>query len=570
MGRATVVSNLGSGQYRIEIDAGEERINARINKLTEIIEQEQQIKAEAEAEAAGIEEDIAAIVAELNAMIAVTVYIVPDTEAILAKHKEGSQKGEELAKVKARLASIEFRLTAAATQLARIEAVRPKYQKTVWCATHTTNATGEVATIEVPGEPDWIVMAPAGRKPTVADGFLLNRTAMSPEQAFFNYAILPGWQRFTPTYRFGTIYDIDKTTNTCSVMLWPAASSAQRLPVNKKSVFTSVPVVYLTCHAKAFKPEDSVLVEFQGQDWENPRVVGFQHTPRRCPLTVTYAVAPGLMIGIGEAVQHVVHGESTTPVLVSAVDTLTIFTQWSDGRTERERIDEDVQESFTVTAQAARFPDYIYVTPGASATRYPAPGDWSLPAGETFSITPLHVSSDGGYAGEETTIFGPTCETNTFSTTEEDFFVSRGRWWPSPGLGGEFVMVIDGEIHPRDGASLGWTDTHFPEGSPGNSENYKILGADPRWQYVKVESVWVSSFPCPGGDRPQRQGTKIKIFDDNYQRYWDGAVLPESVEILHTGTGDRRSYYRAEVGEIGAQKNEQRFRPLFVFDPGTP
>jgi hypothetical protein len=39
----------------------------------------------------------------------------------------------------------------------------------------------------------------------------------------------------------------------------------------------------MTCNADAFEVGDRVVVEFIGQDWENPRVVGFLDNPKRCP-----------------------------------------------------------------------------------------------------------------------------------------------------------------------------------------------------------------------------------------------------------------------------------------------
>ena len=58
------------------------------------------------------------------------------------------------------------------------------------------------------------------------------REVMTAAQAFWNAAVLPGWQRWMPTYRIGTISDIDYDADTASVELDDATSTAQDLPIN--------------------------------------------------------------------------------------------------------------------------------------------------------------------------------------------------------------------------------------------------------------------------------------------------------------------------------------------------
>ena len=43
-----------------------------------------------------------------------------------------------------------------------------------------------------------------------------------------------------------------------------------------------VPVEYMNCHAAAFADGDEVLVEFSGQDWTSPKVIGFKKNPQTC------------------------------------------------------------------------------------------------------------------------------------------------------------------------------------------------------------------------------------------------------------------------------------------------
>jgi hypothetical protein len=166
-------------------------------------------------------------------------------------------------------------------------------QKTVqaWCADLTEDGTGQVATIEVPGEPQTVLIAPGCRANGPADGAVLARQVMTPSQAFFNAAVLPGWQKHRPTYRIATITAIDMSTDTADVAFVAAASSAQGLDVNRETTKAGVPVVYMTCNAGAFSVGDRVVVEFVGQTWEGARVIGFESNPKSCNWPCVFATA---------------------------------------------------------------------------------------------------------------------------------------------------------------------------------------------------------------------------------------------------------------------------------------
>jgi hypothetical protein len=122
----------------------------------------------------------------------------------------------------------------------------------------------------------------ASSSPAAGDGILTARELMSPEQAFFNAAILPGWQKDKPTYRWGTITGLNFDANTADVTLFDARSSAQRLSVNKVGSLAGVPVQYMTCNADAFEVGDNCIVRFNGQSWDSPVVIGFLDNPKRC------------------------------------------------------------------------------------------------------------------------------------------------------------------------------------------------------------------------------------------------------------------------------------------------
>ena len=159
-------------------------------------------------------------------------------------------------------------------------------EKNVWCADVTEDATGNVATLEIPGENSMVVIKPGAPAPVAADGKLVARAIQHPNQAFFNAAILPGWQKYLPTYRRGTITELDTELDTASVTLTDDKSSAQNLGINKVSELKNVPVKYMECNASAFEVGDTVVVQFDDQSWDKPKITGFVREPKPCGLNL--------------------------------------------------------------------------------------------------------------------------------------------------------------------------------------------------------------------------------------------------------------------------------------------
>jgi len=155
-----------------------------------------------------------------------------------------------------------------------------------WCADLTEDLTGIVTTVEIPGESTVIQIAPGfeGGAEYVPDtsGQLVPTVAQGAAQAFYNLAMLPGWQKWKPTYRYGTISDIDTGVNTCTVTLEDYRSSQQSLVINQSGTLSDVPIEYMSCGGAAFTDGDIVLVQFVGQDWSNPKVIGFKDNPKPC------------------------------------------------------------------------------------------------------------------------------------------------------------------------------------------------------------------------------------------------------------------------------------------------
>lgn len=177
----------------------------------------------------------------------------------------------------------------------------------VWCADLTEDLTGEVGTIEINGEDNEILVMPSGQ---AGLGAIQEAGAGTPAGVFYDWAVRPGWQKFKPTYRVGTITTIDG--DTCSVSLNAAASSDQGLDINQATVLTNVPIEYMTCNGGAFRVDDEVVIEFGGQNWNSPKVVGFRTNPQGCGSL--WVIPYKIYTGATFTLQLDSYGEISTPI----------------------------------------------------------------------------------------------------------------------------------------------------------------------------------------------------------------------------------------------------------------
>ena len=295
MGYATIVSGGEDGRYTITMDYGQATRDALLAALSVLLA-ELDVKIAA-AQGKVNEADAKEAEAEARYNDAVDTFIAsnpffapgsprPDDSAIrfaLARLRELQMAHQPL---RVALAAVKLDKSIALKRVAYWNTFVATNTRQAWCTDFTEDAApgAVVATMEIPGDDNLIIIAPGARAWTPADGYLAARELMSPEQVFFNAAIFPGWQIDKPTYRWGTITAIDRTADTCSVSLAPARSTAQRLPINRVSTLANVPIEYQDCDSDPFIVGDNVVVQFVGQSWDNPKVVGFVDTPKRCPL----------------------------------------------------------------------------------------------------------------------------------------------------------------------------------------------------------------------------------------------------------------------------------------------
>jgi hypothetical protein len=299
MGYARIISGGPTGRYAIELDYGAANKTAALAGLTTLLERLDadilalQVKIdEADADEAA---QLLEVQAAQNELILLAQSGLPpgspelDTAAFNFEVFKLRDLQKNNAAIRLRMQALEAEKAVAVKRVAHWNAFEPLETRNAWCVDLTEDAEpgAIVGTVDIPGESNLLLIAPGCRPFVATDGALFAREVLSPAQCFFNAAILPGWQKFQPTYRWGTLTAVDKAEDTGDVTLEPAFSSAQRssiggLNVNQTSALTAVPIVYGSCNSSPFVVGDEVVVQFIGQDWTNPRIIGFLDNPRSC------------------------------------------------------------------------------------------------------------------------------------------------------------------------------------------------------------------------------------------------------------------------------------------------
>lgn len=174
--------------------------------------------------------------------------------------------------------------------------------KSLWCADLTEDPAlaGDVGTIEVPGEPALQLIRPGyeGRAVWSAtrDGMLCKPTELTPEEFFYNLAMLPGWQKFMPRYRIGVVGAVTEADYTANVLpvtiIAPNTSTQQSIDVTPNVPIGKITVEYMECNAYAFEAGDEVVVEYSPvysgatpisrTITYTPKVIGFRDNPKTC------------------------------------------------------------------------------------------------------------------------------------------------------------------------------------------------------------------------------------------------------------------------------------------------
>lgn len=297
MGKGTIISGGTAGLYNITINLDRAKVVALIERMNEeIAVLVKQLEA--------VEADITTKQSEINDLnINIAFYLLNPKiyqKELVAASSSLANNTNELAALYQRKNTYTLQKKTLELRIVYLSANTPEDPTAeAWCADLTEDLTGDVGTIEVPGERGITLIQPgyseAAAYDSERDGKLFPAICQTPEQCFYNYAMLPGWQKWLPTYRFGTITSIDMDNDTCNLTLEEALSSAQNVDINASAELTNVPIEYMSCNAGAFEIGDSVLVQCTNtvipasisppvkRSVETTyKVIGFKSNPKPC------------------------------------------------------------------------------------------------------------------------------------------------------------------------------------------------------------------------------------------------------------------------------------------------
>jgi hypothetical protein len=288
MGKANIIRNLGSGQYEVQPvydDHGAKelmaRYRARATDLTDNV-----IPATEEA----ISEANSAANATYNNLQRTTLQN-PSVDALASATADYLLADAVLKQTNNKLTSTKLQLLAIQAKLKTLEALVLNEPLEVRCADCSRNLTGEVATIELYGLQSHMLIYPGFDSDAKFDhathGEITPTAFLSPEAAFYNAAMFPGWQKWRPTYR---VADIDNIYGDyCTVTIYDPRTNAEKgelqLTVDSELTFTGVPFNVKSYASTHFSVGDRVILRFVDQDYTNPEVFGFYTNP--CSSTST-------------------------------------------------------------------------------------------------------------------------------------------------------------------------------------------------------------------------------------------------------------------------------------------
>lgn len=249
MGKGIIQSHIGSGKYTVEVQYDRSGVDEQIAKLESVIEK--------------LDEKI-------------------DDPDIPEQKKRY---------LKAARASAQKRIDF-------LEGFRVPKNDTIeaWCADLTTDLSGEIGLIEIARDRSQGVNIQPGYEDgadydSARDGALIPTMGMPPAMAYVNLGLLPGAQKWLPTYRYAKIDSIDRSKDKCDVTFLTKQSGQQDLTINETSQLKGVPIEYMFCDSAAFSEGDEVIVKFEEYDFDKPKVIGFKDNPQPCEIIAVLIVS---------------------------------------------------------------------------------------------------------------------------------------------------------------------------------------------------------------------------------------------------------------------------------------
>jgi hypothetical protein len=250
MGKGLIISGGTDGLYQLQVLIDTERMTTAMARLTAAIPATDALIAKAVALIAATREEIAVLEANVRMWQILDSSASPKvhTKEIEAALKSAQAKKSTLRAQQAVKDQLGLKKAGLTRRIAYLTANKPVNPiQEAWCADLTTDLSGYVGTIEVPGEREDVYIQPGYEENAVydedRDGQIQPSISGTAAQVYYNLALLPGWQKWMPTFRSGEITWI--SGDLCHVTLDAASSSAQRLNVNQTATLANVPIEYM-------------------------------------------------------------------------------------------------------------------------------------------------------------------------------------------------------------------------------------------------------------------------------------------------------------------------------------
>ncbi len=231
MGQGQIISGGPAGLYNINILNEISRVTSRIAAITTRLAGIATQRVTFQAAVTAAESNLAAAAYERATAIAELIAHTGTAAQVTAAQTAYNQAVLALSMAQAALSRLGLEEASLKKEKTALQAIPATQALTgVWCADYSENLSGVIGTIEIDGEDDQILITPGG---AAGLGKLQPSAAGTPAGTFWNWALLPCWQKWKPTYRRGKIISLDYTQKTCSVCILAAYSSAQGLPINQ-------------------------------------------------------------------------------------------------------------------------------------------------------------------------------------------------------------------------------------------------------------------------------------------------------------------------------------------------
>lgn len=302
MGKATIIpgGNPSIGYYKIRLDIDRAKADAQILKTTRHIETLDTdiipVLSSARMDAQNDWAHSGFVLDEIIKQRYAGGTENPDERLEAATIDEKAAYGRYI-EAKAKYDAAIFKRESLRRKITYLEGRLERDEVYAWCADCTKHLQGDVGTMEIPGTTEEILIRPGGASGVDAyynasrDGQLTHVASMSTAEAMYAFTMFPGWQKWRPTYRIGTILSIFGDGKYAFVELDEYYSDVQDLDINVETSYAKVILRYKgqgrpgAIHG-AYRRGMRVVLEYENQDHTKaPEVIGLEQSP--CTTTST-------------------------------------------------------------------------------------------------------------------------------------------------------------------------------------------------------------------------------------------------------------------------------------------